>query len=150
MMTDTITTSETETVTLYRKDNGEVIGTPNTGDLEKEDVVNAIDNAGAFVYVNDSGVRDRVYININYDDEYGFGYNRYSFAIDTNLPTFHRLWRSLQNADLIIVRSPNGILNLASLNLDEQVQAEIEWTSDNTYKVLKIIDDDDDAETSKT
>jgi hypothetical protein len=142
-MSDTFIASET--VVLYRKYNEEIIGTPalvDAGELEKEDIVAAINNAGAFVYVNDSGVRDRVYININYDDEYGFGYNRFSFAIDADLPTYHRLRRSLENADLVIVRSPNGKFTLASLNVDEQVQAEIERSADNTYKVLKIIEDD--------
>jgi hypothetical protein len=146
------TTAVTQTVDLYRRDNGEIIGTDangyvNKSNLQKADVVAAINNAGASVYVNDTGYRDRVYINIDYDGCTGWDYEsqEHSFGIDANLPTLHRLMRALQNEELYIVRSPDGKLTLASPNDDNQVEAEIEGDG-LTYKVLKIIDDEEEDE----
>jgi hypothetical protein len=89
-----------KTVDLYRWNNGEVIGVPiDEDDLTKKDIVAAINNSGATVYVNDTGLRDRVYINIEYDDVYD---GEDSFRIDAHLPTERRLRRSLQNADWLL------------------------------------------------
>ena len=109
-MGDTEIEESTKIMTVWFDDDDAIIGRELTDDesedLTKEQLREAIKNAGYSLIVRDDTGLHRVYINVTNDDSWR--YDRGSFEIDLSLPCFRRLWNAMEHEYLAPVRREDG------------------------------------------
>ena len=140
-MSDTESHEEVEVVTLWFDDKDKLMDRDyNTEDLTKEQLRDAIKNAGYSVIVRDDTGLHRVYINVTNDDSWR--YDRGSFEIDSSLPCFRRLWNAMEHEYLCPIRREDGQFTLRYEPSHHSKEAEVRVNPDGSFVVVKILDEE--------